>query len=52
MTHEIDVWVRPTEENAARVVRALSEFGFSEPVLDSEMFIKPGKVVRMATVPE
>jgi phage replication-related protein YjqB (UPF0714/DUF867 family) len=33
MTNDINNWVRPTPENAERVIRALGEFGFRVSVI-------------------
>jgi hypothetical protein len=50
-THDIDVWVRISPENAARIQRALCEFGFAAVLPSSDLFLTPNKVVRMGVPP-
>ncbi|MCH7975009.1 MAG: hypothetical protein IIC18_00445 [Bacteroidetes bacterium] len=50
-TGDIDVWVRPTEENAERIIGALREFGFDVPSLRTSLFTKPGRITRMGIPP-
>lgn len=52
-TKDIDVFVRPTSENAARVVRALEVFGAPLVALgvDAADFATPGKVVQLGVPP-
>ena len=50
-TADMDVWVLPGEENAARVVGALREFGFDVPDLSEELFLEPDAVVRLGEPP-
>lgn len=48
-TKDIDVFVRPTNENAAWVVRALEAFGAPLAALDINAvdFATPGKVIQL-----
>jgi phage replication-related protein YjqB (UPF0714/DUF867 family) len=46
-TEDLDIWVASNPENARRVVRAIREFGFDLAELSTDMFIKPGNIVRM-----
>lgn len=50
-TKDLDVWVRPTPENAARVFRALAEFG--APMIDvtPESFTEPDLVYQIGVAP-
>lgn len=50
-TGDMDIWVAPEEDNAARLVQAVREFGFDEPDLAPALFLEPGKVVRMGEPP-
>lgn len=50
-TGDLDVWVRPTLENASRVVEALTAFGFGVASLNAAQFTTPEVVVRMGYVP-
>lgn len=37
-TQDLDLYIRPTEENARRTVAALGEAGFASPELNAEVF--------------
>ncbi len=50
-TGDINVWVRPTSENAGRVVHALVAFGFGVQALTPELFVAPDSLVRMGLPP-
>ncbi len=46
-TEDIDVWVEPTQDNAARLTTALEDFGFAGASAQRDAFAEPG---RMATL--
>jgi hypothetical protein len=48
-TKDLDVWVRPSAENAPRVHRALVDFG--APVGDVSVFARPGIVYQIGVPP-
>ena len=50
-TGDIDVWVRQSPENAARLVTALRSFGFDVPDLVPDLFLVDGRIVRMGLPP-
>jgi hypothetical protein len=50
-TGDIDLFVRPTAENAARILAALEEFGFGSLDLSPEDFATPNKVVQLGVPP-
>ncbi len=50
-TGDLDIWVRPDEENARRVISALAAFGFSLPDLTIHDFESPEKVVQLGVPP-
>lgn len=50
-TKDLDVWVEPTADNAARVVAALEEFGFSSLGLTASDFSEPGVVIQLGREP-
>lgn len=50
-TNDLDVWVNISPDNAARIDRALREFGFAATGLTPGLFLSPGNVVRMGTPP-
>lgn len=47
-TNDLDVWIKVSAENAARVEAALRGFGFAA---SAELFLVPGNVVRMGVPP-
>ena len=50
-TADMDVWVACNEENAARTLAALREFGFDLPDSTRETFLKADNVARMGVPP-
>ena len=51
VTGDIDLFVRPTRENAERILAALAEFGFGSLDLSVEELTKPGMVVQLGVPP-
>jgi hypothetical protein len=50
-TGDIDIYVRPTPENAARILDALAAFGFGSLGLKAEDFQRLGQVVQLGVPP-
>jgi len=50
-TGDIDFLIRPSVENATRVLRALRAFGFGDLPLTVVDFVKPGNVVQLGRPP-
>lgn len=50
-TVDIDIWVRPSEVNAGRVMDAVRAFGFGLPELEASLFVDPRTLVRFGTPP-
>jgi hypothetical protein len=50
-TGDIDVLVRPSAENAARLQSALSQFGFGGLGLRDQDFIREGQVIQLGVAP-
>ena len=52
-TKDIDVFVRPTRENAAKVMLALEAFGapLAALAIDADDFATPGKVIQLGVPP-
>ncbi len=50
-TNDMDVWVAIHPDNAGRIVQALKEFGFDQPELTPELFLKKNKIIRMGHPP-
>ena len=51
LTGDLDFWVRPTRENAARVLDALHAFGFTDLDLSIDDLVRPDVVVQLGRVP-
>jgi hypothetical protein len=49
-TGDLDVWIRPTSENAKRLLQALADFGFASIGL-TEADVLSGKVVQLGYPP-
>src|SRR5688500_18530327 len=50
-TGDMDIWVRPTANNAAKLVRVFLDFGYAAQSVRAEMFLDPDKVIRMGVPP-
>lgn len=50
-TGDLDVWVGMNRENAVRLVGVLARFGFAAAGATPELFMTPGRVVRMGVPP-
>lgn len=51
VTGDIDFLVRPTEDNAKRILQALKDIGFGEPGITAEELLVPGRIVQMGVPP-
>ena len=50
-TADLDILIRPTEENADRVMRALAQFGFGKAGIQAADFRSPGMVIQLGVQP-
>jgi hypothetical protein len=50
-TGDIDIFVKPDDENAARIMSALEVFGFGSVGLAAQDFERPGQVVQLGVPP-
>jgi len=50
-TGDIDLFVKPTNENAGRILAALDDFGFGSLNLSKDDFTTPGMVVQLGVPP-
>lgn len=50
-THDIDIWVAISPENAQRIVDVIREFGFNTPELSESLFLQDMNIVRMGLPP-
>lgn len=50
-TKDIDVWIEVNPENAANMVKALDDFGFSSLGLKAEDFLDLGEVIQLGFPP-
>jgi hypothetical protein len=51
LTKDIDLWVRPTEENGARVLSALADFGTPLPEVGPDRFTNPKTLLMLGRDP-
>ena len=50
-TKDLDVWIEPTEENAARVYAALAQFGAPLSEITSQDFTNPDVIFQLGLAP-
>ena len=50
-TKDIDIWVEMSPENAARIVKALEQFGFGSLQLQASDFQEPDQIVQLGYPP-
>jgi hypothetical protein len=50
-TGDMDVWIAAHPDNAGRIVAVLEAFGFGSAGASAEMFLQPGRVIRMGNPP-
>jgi hypothetical protein len=50
-TGDIDLWYRPTSDNAARLEHAIQQFGFGSLGLKAEDFLTPNRIVQFGRAP-
>jgi hypothetical protein len=50
-TKDLDVFIEPTAENAAALLRALADFGFGSAGLTANDFASPGRIVQLGVAP-
>jgi hypothetical protein len=51
LTKDMDLWLRPTAENGARVLRALAEFGTPLSAVDAARFADPETLIMLDREP-
>jgi acyl-CoA hydrolase len=47
LTGDLDIFIRPTAENAAKVVAVLTEFGFADLRVKSSDFLASEQVIQL-----
>ncbi len=50
-TKDLDIWVQASPENARRMIKALTDFGFASLGLEPEDFMEPDKVIQLGYPP-
>jgi predicted nucleotidyltransferase len=50
-TKDLDIWIEMTLENAAKVVKALEQFGFVSLGLKAEDFLVPDQIIQLGYPP-
>jgi hypothetical protein len=47
----MDIWIEPSQENAAKVVKALAQFGFASLGLKEADFLVPDQIIQLGYPP-
>ncbi len=50
-TKDIDIWIELAEENAAKVIKAIDQFGFGSLGLRVEDFLVPDQIIQLGYPP-
>ncbi len=50
-TKDLDVWIERTPQNAARMLKALNQFGFGSLGLTKDDFLAPDRIIQMGLPP-
>ncbi|MEW5940490.1 MAG: hypothetical protein AB1750_12545 [Chloroflexota bacterium] len=50
-TKDMDIWVEMSRENAAKIVKALDEFGFASLGLKESDFLEPDQIIQLGYEP-
>ncbi|MGI8907644.1 MAG: nucleotidyltransferase [Candidatus Sumerlaeaceae bacterium] len=50
-TIDLDIWIPPRIDNAAKVINTLEEFGFSDPGVTPEFLCRENQMLRMGVPP-
>jgi predicted nucleotidyltransferase len=50
-TADMDVWVERSPENAAKLVKVMTEFGFGGAEISADLFLEEGKILRIGVPP-
>jgi hypothetical protein len=51
LTLDLDIWIEPTVENGARIIRVLKDFGFTSPEVAADDFTNPRQILRLGLAP-
>jgi hypothetical protein len=50
-TKDLDIWIKPTQDNAKKILRALELFGFGSLNLEEADFLEPGQIIQLGYPP-
>ena len=50
-TKDLDVWIEPDRENAAKILKALTQFGFGTLGLTQGDFLEPDQIIQLGYAP-
>ena len=50
-TRDMDVWIEMSPDNAAKMVKALEQFGFGSLKLQAADFLAPGQIIQLGQPP-
>ncbi|MCI0449586.1 MAG: nucleotidyltransferase [Chlorobi bacterium] len=51
LTEDLDIWVKPTQENAKKIIGALSEFGYGDLDISESDFVNKNMVIQIGYPP-
>jgi hypothetical protein len=47
----MDIWIAVSKKNSKKIVGAIRDFGIKTPELNENIFLEPGKIIRMGYPP-
>lgn len=50
-TADMDIWIAISKENARKMTEIIKDFGVNTPALNEDIFLEPGKIIRMGYPP-
>jgi hypothetical protein len=50
-TGDLDILVRPSQENAERITAVITEFGFAESGFQKGDFVEPDQIIQLGRIP-
>lgn len=50
-TGDLDIWLRPSRENAEKIIKAVNEFGFGSYSFSTDDFTKVGNIIQLGYPP-
>jgi len=50
-TNDLDIWIAVDPDNAEKIMSVLQDFGFRQPDLSEQLFLKRDNIIRMGVAP-